>query len=288
MKGFNAADYIFKKNCEEILNWGTDTNEETVRAKWEDGTPAYTKKVFGIVNDYNLALGEFPALSLRKTNIKAAFDEILWIYQRNSNNVKDLGSHIWDSWTDENGSIGKAYGYQVGKESWYNDTESFMNQIDRVLYDLKYNPFSRRIMVNMYNPEDLHEMRLYPCAHSITLNVTKDPLVGKMVLNMILNQRSQDMLVANNWNVCQYCLLLMMLAQVNDMLPGRFVHVISDAHIYDRHIPMVQELIGRDSYKPPKVWLNPEVKNFYQFRVDDLHVEGYEYGESLGKIPVAV
>lgn len=288
MKGFNAADYIFKKNCEEILNWGTDTNEETVRAKWEDGTPAYTKKVFGIVNDYNLALGEFPALSLRKTNIKAAFDEILWIYQRNSNNVKDLGSHIWDSWTDENGSIGKAYGYQVGKESWYNDTESFMNQIDRVLYDLKYNPFSRRIMVNMYNPEDLHEMHLYPCAHSITLNVTKDPLVGKMVLNMILNQRSQDMLVANNWNVCQYCLLLMMLAQVNDMLPGRFVHVISDAHIYDRHIPMVQELIGRDSYKPPKVWLNPEVKNFYQFRVDDLHVEGYEYGESLGKIPVAV
>ncbi len=286
---YNVADSIFKNNCEAILNWGTTTDEETVRARWEDGTPAYTKKQFGIVNEYNLALGEFPALTLRKTNLTACFDEILWIYQRNSNNVKDLHSHIWDQWADENGSIGLAYGYQVGKESWYNDTESFMSQIDRVLYDLKYNPFSRRIMVNMYNPEDLHDMHLYPCAHSITLNVTKDPIVtDKLVLNMILNQRSQDMLVANNWNVSQYCLLLMMLAQVNDMLPGRFIHVISDAHIYDRHIPLVQTLLGRKSFKAPKVWLSPEVKDFYKFRVEDLHVEGYEYGESLGKIEVAV
>ena len=289
MKGFNAADYIFKKNCEEILNWGTDTNEETVRAKWEDGTPAYTKKVFGIVNDYNLALGEFPALSLRKTNIKAAFDEILWIYQRTSNNVKDLGSHIWDSWTDENGSIGKAYGYQVGKESWYNDTESFMNQIDRVLYDLKYNPFSRRIMVNMYNPEDLHEMHLYPCAYSVTYNVTQKKGEDRLTLNAVLNQRSQDVLAANNWNVVQYAVLVHMLAQACDMNVGELVHVIADAHIYDRHVPLIKELIERKPLPAPKFHLNPDVKDFYKFTRDDVSLEGYEVaGEQFKDIPIAI
>lgn len=279
------ADQLFIDMCRDIMENGTSTEGEKVRPHWEDGTAAYTIKKFGVVNRYDLRK-EFPALTLRKTALKSAMDEILWIWQKKSNNIHDLHSHIWDSWADETGSIGKAYGYQMQVKHLYR--EGMMDQVDRVLYDLKNNPYSRRIMTNLYVHQDLHEMNLYPCAYSMTFNVTKEPGREKLVLNAVLNQRSQDVLTANNWNVAQYSLLLMMMAQSCGMEAGELLHVIADAHIYDRHIPLVKELIGRRTYPAPRVWLNPQVKDFYDFTVDDLHVENYEAGPQIKNIPVAV
>ena len=279
------ADKVFINMCRDIIDNGTDTRGEKVRPVWEDGTPAYTIKKFGVVNRYDLSK-EFPALTLRRTALKSAFDEILWIWQKKSNNIHDLNSHIWDSWADEDGSIGKAYGYQLGVKHQYK--EGMMDQVDRVLYDLKNNPYSRRIMTNIYVHQDLHEMNLYPCAYSMTFNVTKEKDSDRLTLNGVLNQRSNDVLAANNWNVCQYALLLMMIAQVCDMKAGELLHVIADAHIYDRHIPLVKELISRETHPAPKVWLNPEVKDFYAFTVDDLHVEDYVTGPQIKNIPIAV
>lgn len=279
------ADQLFIDMCRDIMENGTSTEGEKVRPHWEDGTAAYTIKKFGVVNRYDLRK-EFPALTLRKTALKSAMDEILWIWQKKSNNIHDLHSHIWDSWADETGSIGKAYGYQMQVKHLYR--EGMMDQVDRVLYDLKNNPYSRRIMTNLYVHQDLHEMNLYPCAYSMTFNVTKEPGREKLVLNAVLNQRSQDVLTANNWNVVQYSLLLMMMAQSCGMEAGELLHVIADAHIYDRHISLVKELIGRRTYPAPRVWLNPQVKDFYDFTVDDLHVENYEAGPQIKNIPVAV
>ena len=279
------ADTLFINMCKDILEHGTSTEGEKVRPHWEDGTPAYTIKQFGVVNRYDLSK-EFPALTLRKTYIKSAIDELLWIWQKKSNNIHDLNSHIWDSWADENGSIGKAYGYQLGVKHQYK--EGMMDQVDRVIYDLKNNPYSRRIMTSIYTFADLHEMNLYPCAYSMTFNVTKKPDSDKLVLNGILNQRSQDILAANNWNVVQYSVLLHMLAQVCDMQVGEFVHVIADAHIYDRHIPIIKELIERPTYPAPKFSMNPEVKDFYQFTKDDFKIEDYEAGEQIKNIPIAI
>ena len=278
------ADQVFIDMCNDILENGVSTEGEKVRPKWEDGSYAYTIKRFGVVNRYDLRK-EFPAMTLRRTGLKNAFDELLWIWQKKSNNVHDLGSHIWDSWADENGSIGKAYGYQLQVKHQYR--EGMMDQVDRVLYDLKNNPYSRRIMTNIYVHQDLHEMNLYPCAYSMTFNVTKEKGSDKLTLNAILNQRSQDVLTANNWNVAQYALLVHMMAQCCDMQVGELVHVIADAHIYDRHIPLVKELITRETYPAPKVWLTPDVKDFYAFTVDDLHVENYVTGPQIKNIPVA-
>ena len=279
------ADKVFIDMCRDIIDNGVSTEGEKVRPRWEDGSPAYTVKRFGVVNRYDLSR-EFPALTLRRTALKSAFDEILWIWQKKSNNIHDLHSHIWDSWADADGSIGKAYGYQLGVKHQY--TEGMMDQVDRVLYDLKNNPYSRRIMTNIYVHQDLHAMNLYPCAYSMTFNVTTCPGSDRLVLNAILNQRSNDVLAANNWNVCQYALLVMMIAQVSDMEPGELVHVIADAHIYDRHIPLVEELISRPAYQAPKVTLNPEIRNFYDFTVDDLKVEDYVTGPQIKNIPIAV
>lgn len=282
----SIADRIFIDMCQEILDNGVDTRGEKVRPIWEDtGEPAYTIKKFAVVNRYDLRK-EFPAMTLRKTGIRSAFDEILWIWQKKSNNIHELNSHIWDSWADESGSIGKAYGYQLGVKHSYK--EGMMDQVDRVLYDLKHNPFSRRILTSLFVHRDLHEMALYPCAYSMTFNVTQRPGEDKLTLNAILNQRSQDVLVANNWNVCQYALLVHMFAIVSDMQVGELVHVIADAHIYDRHVPIVKELIQRPTYDAPKVTLNPDVKDFYDFTVDDLQVENYQTGPQVKNIPVAV
>lgn len=279
------ADRIFIDMCRDIIDNGCDTKGEKVRPHWEDGTPAYTIKKFGVVNRYDLSK-EFPAITLRRTALKSCMDEILWIWQKKSNNVHDLNSHIWDAWADESGSIGKAYGYQLGVKHKYREGE--MDQVDRVLYDLKNNPYSRRIMTNLYVHQDLHEMALYPCAYSMTFNVTKRKDSDRLVLNAVLNQRSQDVLTANNWNVCQYAILLMMFAQVSNMEAGELVHMIADAHIYDRHIPLVEELITRPTHDAPKVHLNPEVTDFYAFTTKDLIVEDYETGPQITKIPVAV
>ena len=275
----SRADELFIAMCRDIIDNGYDTKGEKVRPKWEDGTSAYTIKRFGIVNRYDLSK-EFPAITLRKTYIKSAIDELLWIWQKKSNNVHDLHSHIWDAWADEDGSIGKAYGYQLGVKHKYK--EGMMDQVDRVIYDLKNNPYSRRIMTNIYVHQDLSEMNLYPCAYSVTFNVTGNKL------NAILNQRSQDVLAANNWNVVQYAVLVHMLAQVCDMEAGELVHVIADAHIYDRHIPIVEELISRPTYPAPKVTLNPDVKDFYDFTVDDFTVEDYVTGPQIKDIPIAI
>lgn len=279
------ADQVFINMCRDIIDHGTSTQGEKVRPRWEDGTPAYTIKQFGVVNRYDLRK-EFPALTLRRTAIKSCVDELLWIWQKKSNNIHDLRSHIWDSWADANGSIGKAYGYQMQVRHAYK--EGMMDQVDRVIYDLKHTPYSRRIITNLYVHQDLAQMNLYPCAYSMTFNVTKHPDSEKLTLNAILNQRSQDVLAANNWNVCQYAVLIHMLAQVCNMEAGEFVHVIADAHIYDRHIPLVKELIQRKPLPAPKLWLNPEVTDFYAFTTDDVRLDGYETHPQIKNIPIAV
>lgn len=327
------ADKVFKETCRDILENGTSTEGELVRPHWEtDGAPAYTIKKFGVVNRYDLRR-EFPAITLRKMPIKSATEEMLWIWQRKSNNINDLGAKVWDQWADENGSIGKAYGYQMAKFDPYKGVTDekllkvfgdnyiidetpichqvygeitktcrrkdnkvkvgifvngmwWMTQVDKVIYDLKLTPFNRRIMTSIYCFADLSEMNLAPCAYSMTFNVTEEN--GKYVLNAILNQRSQDMLAANGWNVCQYSILLMMIAQVVGMEAGEFVHVIADCHIYDRHINQIKELLEREEYDAPTVRLNPEIKDFYDFTKNDVIVENYQYGEDIGKIEMAV
>lgn len=281
----SLADQTFIAMCRDILENGTSTEGEKVRPRWEDGTSAYTIKKFGVVNRYDLSR-EFPILTLRRTALKSATDEMLWIWQRKSNNIHDLHSHIWDEWADADGSIGKAYGYQLGVKHVY--PEGSMDQVDRVIYDLKHNPFSRRIMTNIYVHQDLHEMNLYPCAYSMTFNVTQKKGEDRLTLNAILNQRSQDILAANNWNVVQYAVLVHMLAQVCGMQPGELVHVIADAHIYDRHIPIIRELIERPCYAAPAFWLNPDIHDFYEFTREDVRVEGYQTGEQIQNIPIAI
>lgn len=273
------ADKLFIENVTKILYSGYSDAEQDVRPHWEDGTPAHTLKTFGIVNRYDLSK-EFPILTLRRQYFKSAVDELLWIWQKHSNNVHDLKSHVWDAWADANGSIGKAYGYQLGVKHVYPEGE--FNQVDKALYDLKHNPSSRRILVNMYNHADLHEMALAPCAYSVTFNVT-----GKK-LNMILNQRSQDMLTANGWNVMQYAALLMMFAQVSDLEPGILLHVISDAHIYDRHVPAIRKMLINTRYPAPAVKLDPSIKDFYQFTPDSFMLVDYRYSEFDEKIEVAI
>lgn len=275
----SIADKIFIDTCRQILDEGISDENLNVRPKWLDGTPAHTIKKFCIVNRYDLSK-EFPIITLRRTAFKSAIDEILWIWQKKSNNVHDLNSNIWDSWADETGSIGKAYGYQLGKKSVYPEGE--FDQVDRVLFDLKHNPQSRRILTNIYNFEDLHEMHLYPCAYSMTFNVTGNKLNG------ILNQRSQDTLTANNWNVVQYAVLLHMFAQVSGLEVGEFVHVISDAHIYDRHVPIVEEILKNPQYPAPTFKMNKDIKNFYDFTVDDFELENYQYTKLDKKIEVAI
>ncbi|MBR2955843.1 MAG: thymidylate synthase [Clostridia bacterium] len=275
----SIADKIFVDTCRQIIDEGVWDTDLPVRPRWLDGTPAHTVKKFCIVNRYDLSK-EFPIITLRRTAFKSAIDEILWIWQKKSNNVHDLNSHIWDSWADESGSIGKAYGYQLGVKHTYPEGE--FDQVDRVLYDLKHNPSSRRIMTNISNFQDLHKMHLYPCAYSVTFNVTN----GK--LNAILNQRSQDTLTANNWNVVQYAVLVHMFAQVSGLEVGELVHVISDAHIYDRHVPIVEKILQNKQFNAPKFWINPEIKDFYDFTVNDFKLEGYEFTPLEDKIEVAV
>ncbi len=273
------ADKVFIDTCKDILQNGFWDTELDVRPRWEDGTPAHTVKKFGVVNRYDLSK-EFPAQTIRKTFIKSAVDEILWIWQKKSNNIADLGSHVWDSWADENGSIGKAYGYQLGVKHHYKEGD--MDQVDRVLFDLKNNPQSRRIMTNIYVHQDLSEMALYPCAYSMTFNTSGNKL------NAILNQRSQDMLAANAWNVAQYAALVHMFAQVSGLEPGEFVHVIADAHIYDRHVPIIEELISREPYDAPEFVMDKSITDFYEFTKNHFSLENYKFHEFSEKIPVAI
>jgi len=273
------ADEIFIKNCREILDSGVWDTDQQVRPRWEDGASAHTVKKFGIVNRYDLSK-EFPILTIRRTYLKSAIDELLWIWQAKSNNVHDLRARVWDQWADETGSIGKAYGYQLGIKHKYAEGE--FDQVDRVIYDLKHNPASRRILTNIYNFEDLHEMALYPCAYSMTFNVSGG------TLNTILHQRSQDMLAANNWNVCQYAVLTHMMAQVAGLKAGEMVHVIADAHIYDRHVPVIEEIIKHEPKRAPRFIMDESIDDFYKFTRDSFSLEGYEYSDFTGHIPVAV
>lgn len=275
----SLADKKFIESCKEILQNGFWDKGLDVRPKWQDGTPAHTIKKFGLINRYDLK-GEFPILTIRKTNFEAAIDEILWIWQKKSNNTNELNSKIWDSWADETGSIGKAYGYQLAQKHQYK--EGMFDQVDRILFDLKNNPQSRRIIANMYNHNDLHEMNLYPCAYSLTLNTS-----GK-TLNAILNQRSQDMVVANNWNVVQYSILVKMFAQASGLEAGELVHVVADAHIYDRHIPILEEIMARQQYDAPNLIINEDVKDFYKFKVEDFQLENYQYNLLGTRLPVAI
>lgn len=275
----SKADVLFVNMCRDILDNGYSSKGQVVRPKWGDGTPAHTIKGFGVVNRYDLS-EEFPALTLRPTAIKSAVDEMLWIWQMKSNNISDLKSRIWDEWADENGSIGKAYGYQLGVK--YRFPQGQMDQVDNVIWQLKNSPYSRRILTNIYNFSDLMEMGLEPCAYSMTFNVTGNKL------NAILNQRSQDILAANNWNVVQYSVLVHMLAQTTGLIPGEIVHVIADAHIYDRHVPIIEELISRPQFPAPKFKLNPEVKDFYEFTANDIKIEDYLNNPQITNIPIAV
>ena len=302
------ADKVFKENLRSIIEEGTSTEGQKVRPHWEDGTPAYTIKQFGISNTYDLRK-EFPAITVRKTALKSCMDEILWIYQKKSNNIHDLNSHIWDQWADKDGFIGKAYGYQVGKRFLHHRSNElplsevypsvisqsrlgekykiYLDQMDGALYDLRNTPFSRRIMISLWCPEELHEMNLEPCCWSVIFNVT-DEGQDKLVLNMVLNQRSNDFITANNWNTAQYAIFLMMVAQSVDMIPGKLVHNITDCHVYDRHIDIVRELLNRPEHPAPKVSLNPDIKNFYDFTTDDLIVEDYVTEPQIKNIPIAI
>jgi len=273
------ADKVFVDMCQDIIDNGFSSEGQKVRPVWEDGTPAHTIKKFGVVNRYDLQK-EFPALTLRPTAIKSAVDELLWIWQRKSNRVEDLNSHIWDEWSDKEGTIGKAYGYQLGLK--YKFEQGEMDQVDNVLWQLKNQPYSRRILTNIFNFQDLYEMGLEPCAYSMTFNVTGDKL------NAILNQRSQDTLAANNWNVVQYSVLIHMFAQVSGLKVGELVHVIADAHIYDRHVPIIKEMIERPRFSAPKFELNPDIKNFYDFTIDDVLIENYEKNPQIKNIPIAI
>lgn len=275
----SRADIIFKENCRDILQNGYDQTGEAVRPRWEDGTPAYTIKKFGLVNRYDLA-SEFPILTLRPINFRAAIDELLWIWQKKSNRIAELNSRIWDQWADQNGTIGRAYGYQLAQKHQYPEGE--FDQVDRVLYDLQHNPSSRRILTNLYNHADLHAMQLYPCAYGLTLNVS-----GKR-LNAVLNQRSQDMLVANGWNVTQYAVLIHLFAQVSRLQVGELVHVIADAHIYDRHVPIIQDMLKRDEFPAPAFHLDSDVQNFYDFTLDQIKLVDYRHGDKITGIPIAV
>ena len=275
----SKADILYMETCRQILEHGYSDENQQVRPHWEDGTPAHTIKKFGVVNRYNLQ-EEFPIMTLRRTYWKSALDELLWIWQKKSNRIADLGSHVWDEWARPDGTIGKAYGYQLGIKHRYPEGE--FDQVDRVLYDLKHNPASRRILTNLYNFQDLHDMSLYPCAYSMTFNVTGDTLNG------ILNQRSQDMLTANNWNVCQYAMLLMMFAQVSGLKAGELVHVIADCHIYDRHIPAVKAMLEKEPLPAPKVTLDPGITDFYAFTKDSFQVENYVYYDFPFDIPMAI
>lgn len=274
----SRADEIFIENCRDILDHGISDSDLTVRPHWEDGTPAHTIKKFGVVNRYDLSR-EFPLLTLRRTYYRSAIEEILWIYQKKSNDIHELSTHIWDEWADENGSIGKAYGYQMSVKHKYPEGE--FDQVDKALYDLKNNPASRRILLNMYNHADLHEMALAPCAYSLTLNVSG----GR--LNAILNQRSQDMLMASNWNVCQYAALVTMFAKASGLQPGELVHVIADAHIYDRHVDIVRRLIEQNPLPAPKMIVE-DITDFYKFTKYSFTAEDYKYHEFSEKIPVAI
>ena len=275
----SKADILYMETCRQILEHGYSDENQQVRPHWEDGTPAHTIKKFGVVNRYNLQ-EEFPIMTLRRTYWKSALDELLWIWQKKSNRIADFGSHVWDEWARPDGTIGKAYGYQLGIKHQYPEGE--FDQVDRVLYDLKHNPASRRILTNLYNVQDLHDMSLYPCAYSMTFNVTGDTLNG------ILNQRSQDMLTANNWNVCQYAMLLMMFAQVSGLKAGELVHVIADCHIYDRHIPAVKAMLEKEPLPAPKVTLDPGITDFYAFTKDSFQVENYVYHDFPFDIPMAI
>lgn len=273
------ADQVFIQNCKDILSKGVWDTDLPVRPRWEDGTPAHTVKLFGVVNRYDLRK-EFPIITVRKQFLKSAVDELLWIWQKKSNNIKDLSSHVWDSWADETGSIGKAYGYQLGVK--YDFPEGRMDQVDWILYTLKHSPASRRMVTNIFNHHDLKEMGLQPCAYSMTFNVSGNTLNG------ILNQRSNDMLTANGWNVMQYAALLKMFAQVSGLEAGELVHVIADAHIYDRHVPIIEKIIEREPYEAPKLWMDPDVTDFYAFTKNSFKLEGYEAHPLEEKIPVAV
>ena len=301
------ADKIFKENLKSIMDNGTSTYGENVRTHWEDGVPAYTIRQFGISNTYDLRK-EFPAITIRKTALKSCMDEILWIYQKKSNNIHNLNSHIWDQWADKDGSIGKAYGYQVGHMHLHylsnelprnkgeypsilvrainNTYELYLDQMDAVLYTLKNDPFSRRIMISLWNPEELHEMNLQPCCWNINFWVTKEG--DDKILNMTLNQRSNDFITANNWNTAQYAILLMMVAQSTGMIAGKLMHNITDCHIYDRHLSIAKELLNREEHPAPKVSLNPEIKNFYDFKTSDLIVEDYVTEPQIKNIPIAI
>jgi len=275
----SKADVIFIDNCREILFNGTKDDDYETRTHWDDGVPAHTIKKFGLVNKYDLR-SEFPILTLRRTNINLAVDELLWIWQKKSNNVRDLNSHVWDAWADNTGSIGKAYGYQLGVKHKY--SEGMFDQVDRILYDLQNNPASRRIMSNIYNHHDLHEMYLYPCAHAVTFNVSNKQL------NAILHQRSQDMLVANNWNVCQYAVLIHMFAHVCGLEVGELIHVIADAHIYDRHLSIVEKMLENPTYEAPEFFLDTSITNFYDYTIDSFRLSNYRYTPLECKIPVAI
>ena len=275
----SKADELYRATCLDILEHGVWDTGQRVRPHWDDGAPAHTVKKFGVVNRYDLR-EEFPVMTLRRTAFQSCIRELLWIWQKKSNNIHDLGSHIWDSWADETGSIGKADGYQLGVKYQYPEGE--FDQVDRVLYDLKHNPASRRILTNLYNFQDLHEMHLYPCAYSVTFNVSGN------TLNAILNQRSQDMLTANNWNVCQYAVLVHMFAQVSGLKAGELVHVIADAHIYDRHIPIIEKMLAEPEHPAPQFTLDPAVTNFYAFTPDSVRLENYQFSPFEDKIPIAV
>ena len=299
----SLADKYFKEAANKILTEGYSDESMQVRPHWEDGTPAHTIKTFCYVCRYDLSK-EFPILTLRRQAFKTMIKELLWMWQMKSNNINDVDFHIWDQWADENGSIGKTYSYQLAQKYGHhkikegedlssypsaeigNDGWVYLDQVDGVLYDLKNNPASRRIITNMWQIKDLKDMNLAPCVYETLWDITPD---GK--LNMTLIQRSGDMCAAaapGGFDTIEYATLLYLMAHVCGYKPGEFVHIVNNLHIYDRHIDIIKKVCNNPEYDAPKLWINTDKTDFYDFTIDDFKLIDYQSTKLEEKIEVAI
>jgi thymidylate synthase len=263
----SLADQIFISNCRDIIDNGVWDTDREVRPRWEDGAPAHTVKKFGIVNRYDLSK-EFPILTIRRTYWKSAIDELLWIWQAKSNNVRELRTRVWDAWADENGELGPVYGKQW--RSWQCPDGRVVDQISDLINQIKTNPDSRRLMVCAWNPADVDKMALPPCHCLFQFYVVN----GK--LSCQLYQRSADVFLGVPFNIASYALLTMMIAQVCGLQPGEFVHTFGDVHIYKNLYAQVDEQLTREPRPLPKMVINPEVTDIFSFQFEDFKLEGYE------------
>ena len=279
----SKADQFFRDQMKVIRETGFNDKDFKVRAKWEaDNAPAHTVKTFGYVTRYDLSK-EFPILTLRSQGFKGAVKECLWIFQKKSTNINDLGLHIWDAWADENGDLGRTYAYSLREKIQY--PEGAFDQVDYLLYQLKNNPMDRRMMLQLFDPHNVIHTKLPPCVMTYLFDVAG----GK--LNMTVIQRSADALAAGaagGWDEVGEAVLQHMLAQVSGLQVGTMVHLVNNLHVYDRHMQYIDEILANPEYESPVLKVNPNVTNFYDFKPEDFELVGYKSTKLSTKFDVAV